>query len=102
MGLAYPTNAKVKETPDTLKHRGSPTAAPAIPARLRLLLLCISLLASSLGLHDDFPLLDQIWMLIVQATSQRQVCELDAFTEGVQSKAFGRTINTLAERPVKD
>jgi hypothetical protein len=73
-----------------------------ISARFRLAFFLVAPLASSFSLHDDFPLLDQVRMLVVQSPSNREVRELDRFTEDVQSKALWNPFELLVECPVED
>jgi hypothetical protein len=73
-----------------------------ISARFRLAFFLVAPLASSFGLHDDFPLFNQVRVLIVQATGDREVRELDRFTEDVQSETFWNPFEFLIEGPVED
>lgn len=102
MGLAYPTTVKIKDNPRHVKHRGLPNATLLISARFSLALFLVAPLASSFSLHDDFPLFDQGRMLIIQATSDRKVRELDRLAEYVQSEAFWNPFELLIEGPVED
>lgn len=73
-----------------------------IPPSFGFSLFVITLLASSFGLHDDLPLLDQVWVLVVQTARHRKVCELGRLAEDIQAKTLWNPGDLLIEGPVED